>query len=314
MDILEKKKRNSGTSKEEFVEDIEVLFAELKNSYGGYDYFGETVFETAKQHILENIQGNYEFESMILFIVEEFRRFIYDGHFHVDGKTMVIPKAKDIKRYDYAVKCYEVEGITVIDIKKCWPDNEEERKQLETFAKSGERYRNEPYLIIDLRGNVGGSDRYIYEFLTGLNGEEPDPPIDLRQVNSNTFMRWLEREYPELDMKPGIVEYKTEGKLIEKEQKIYVLIDRYVASSGESAVSALKTMSGTVLLGENTWGCCFCGNCIDIYLPNSGICVHYGTGRVLYAGGVNIDENGGFAPDISGEFEVSDIIKMIKNI
>ena len=39
-DILKKKERKC-VSKEEFCYDMEVLFDELKNSYGAYDYFGE---------------------------------------------------------------------------------------------------------------------------------------------------------------------------------------------------------------------------------------------------------------------------------
>ena len=67
------------------------------------------------------------------------------------------------------------------------------------------------------------------------------------------------------------------------------------------------------MLGENSGGRYFSGNCIDIYLPNTGLSLYYGTGRVLYNGTQNIDELGGFAPDIYGEFEVTDVVAMIKN-
>ena len=36
-EILRKKNRNSNIDKAEFVSDIEILFDELKNSYGAYD-------------------------------------------------------------------------------------------------------------------------------------------------------------------------------------------------------------------------------------------------------------------------------------
>jgi len=93
-----------------------------------------------------------------------------------------------------------------------------------------------------------------------------------------------------------------------------VLIDRYVSSSGESAIANLKAIEGTVVLGENSGGRYFSGNCMDIYLPNTGLCVYYGTGRILYNGTQNIDELGGFAPDIYGEFEVADVVDMIKDV
>ena len=42
--------------------------------------------------------------------------------------------------------------------------------------------------------------------------------------------------------------------------------------------------------------------------------MYYGTGRILYNGTQNIEELGGFAPDIFGEFEVSDVVAMIKDV
>ena len=115
-----------------------------------------------------------------------------------------------------------------------------------------------------------------------------------------------------MEIERGTETYESEGKKIFCGQKLYVLIDRYVSSSGESAIANLKAVEGTVVLGENSGGCYFSGNCIDIFLPNTGLCVYSGTGRVLYNGTQNIDELGGFAPDIYGEFEVTDVVAMIK--
>lgn len=313
--ILQKRERNINVSKEEFCSDIELLFDELKNSYGGYDYFGEKAFVHAKQEILEKANTGYDFEALESFMIEEFSKFIKDGHFSISGKNVFVPQRKKIyedenKNYDYAVKTYVVEGIPVFDIKKFWYDNDEEQAQLDTFAKSGENYKDAPCLIFDLRQNRGGSDTYLWDFMVGLNGEAPDYPMDFRQVYSDTFIEWLANECDMHGFEEGIEEEKVEGKIIETTQKIYVLVDRRVASSGESAVANLKTMSSTVVLGENTNGCFFCGNCIHIYLPNSGICVYYGTGRLLYNKTQNIDELGGFAPDVYGAFEVEDVVRM----
>lgn len=315
--ILQKRERNTSVSKEEFCSDIKVLFDELKNSYGGYDYFGEDAFLNAKHAILEKANTEYDFEILESFMIEEFSKFIKDGHFSINDKCVFFPQRTKIyenesKNYDYAVKTYEVDGIPVFDIKKFYYDNDEERAQLDAFATSGETYKDAPCLIFDLRQNRGGSDTYLCDFLEGLNGEEPDFPMDFRQIYSDTFIEWLANECDMHGFEQGIDEEKSDGKILEKTQKIYILVDRRVASSGESAVANLKTMSGTVVLGENTRGCFFCGNCIHIYLPNSGICVYYGTGRLLYNGTQNIDELGGFAPDIYGAFEVEDVVRMYR--
>lgn len=315
MKEILKKKEKRCVSKDEFCSDIEVLFDELKNSYGAYDDFGEEAFLNAKHAILKKANEEYDFEKLESYMIEEFSKFIKDGHFSISGKNVFVSPRKimyedENKNYDYAVKVYEVDGIPVFDIKKFWYDNDEEQLQLDTFAKSGESYKTAPCLIFDLRQNRGGSDTYLYDFLTGLNGEEPDFPEDFRQIYSDTFVEWLANECDMHGFEQGIEEEKSDGKILDKDQKIYVLMDRRVASSGESAVANLKTMSGTILLGENTNGCFFCGNCIHIYLPNSGICVYYGTGRLLYNKTQNIDEMGGFVPDIYGAFEVEDVVRM----
>ena len=170
--ILKKRERNVNASKEEFCSDIEVLFEELKNSYGGYDYFGEEAFLNAKHAILKKANEAYDFEKLESFMMEEFSKFVKDGHFSINGKNVFISERKKIytdenKSYDYAVKTYEVEGIPVFDIKKFWYDNEEEQAQLDAFAKSGANYKDVPCLIFDLRQNRGGSDTYLWDFMVG---------------------------------------------------------------------------------------------------------------------------------------------------
>lgn len=63
----------------------EILFDELKNSYGGYEHFGEKRFLLAKENVLKQIENGYSFENAVSVLREEFTSFIYDGHFKVDG-------------------------------------------------------------------------------------------------------------------------------------------------------------------------------------------------------------------------------------
>lgn len=311
-ELIIKKEKNITATKEEFIADLDILFDELKNSYGGYEYFGEERFLLAKENVRKQMENGYSFEHAISVLREELTAFIYDGHFTVDDVPLHHRDRKRPQTFDYAVKVQEIEGIPVFDIKKFYYDTEEEKLQLENFAKSGTSYKNCPYLIFDLRMNGGGSDTYLWEFLEGLTGEQTEAPIDFLQKNSDTFVEYVKEQYG-MEIEPGIETYQSEGKMISCGQKIYVLIDRYVSSSGESAIANLKAIEGTVVLGENSGGCYFSGNCIDIYLPNTGLSLYYGTGRVLYNGTQNIDELGGFAPDIYGEFEVTDVVAMIKN-
>ena len=310
-ELITKKDKNIMATKSEFIADLDILFDELKNSYGGYEYFGEERFLLAKENVLKQIENEYSFENAVSALREEFTAFIYDGHFTVDEVPLHHRDRIRPKVYDYAVKVQETEGIPVFDIKRFYYDTEEEKLQLENFAKSGADYKSCPYLIFDLRMNGGGSDTYLWEFLEGLTGEQPEAPIDFLQKNSDTFVEYVKEQY-DMEIEPGMETYQSEGKMISCGQKIYVLIDRYVSSSGESAIANLKAIEGTVVLGENSGGRYFSGNCIDIFLPNTGLSLYYGTGRVLYNGTQNIDELGGFAPDIYGEFEEADVVAMIK--
>jgi hypothetical protein len=186
---------------------------------------GEAAFLNAKHAILEKANRGYNFEELESFMIEEFSKFIKDGHFSINDKCVFLPLRKKIyqnenKEYDYAVRTYEVEGIPVFDIKKFYYDNDEEQAQLDAFAKSGERYKNAPCLIFDLRQNRGGSDTYLYDFLVGMNGEAPDFPIDFRQMYSDTFIEWLANECDMHGFEQGIDEEKSDGKILETAQKI----------------------------------------------------------------------------------------------
>lgn len=158
-ELIIKKEKNTVATKEEFIADLDILFDELKNSYGGYEYFGEERFLLAKANIRKQIENGYSFENAVSVLREEFTSFIYDGHFRVDGVLLHHRDRICPKTLDYAVKVQETEGIPVFDIKKFYYDTEEEKLQLEKFAKSGADYKNCPYLIFDLRMNNGGTGR-----------------------------------------------------------------------------------------------------------------------------------------------------------
>ena len=144
-ELIIKKEKNTASTKEEFIADLDILFDEMKNSYGGYEYFGEERFLLAKENVLKQIEKEFSFENAISVLREEFTSFIYDGHFTVDGIPLHHRDRKCPKMFDYAVKVQEADGIPVFDIKKFYYDTEEEKRQLENFAKSGAEYKNYPH-------------------------------------------------------------------------------------------------------------------------------------------------------------------------
>ena len=106
-ELITKKEKNIMATKEEFIEDVNILFDELKNSYGGYEYFGEERFLLAKENVLKQIENGYSFERAVSALREEFTAFIYDGHFRVDEVPLHHRDRIRPKVYDYAVKVQE---------------------------------------------------------------------------------------------------------------------------------------------------------------------------------------------------------------
>ena len=220
-------------------------------------------------------------------------KFIKDGHFFI-GEHKVISS-----KYDYAIRYSYYKGIPLIDCKKFYSDNEIEKEQLKEFANKGIAYRNNEPLILDFRGNVGGSTTYIYDFLWSLlNVDELGYTYKYIQ---RSFIDWLHKEGIDWDLKEEDYIIDESIALISNSQKIYVLIDEYTASAAEEALAFLKNIENVIIVGNHTAGCYSCGNCFEFYLPNSHLKVYFGTGMLLYNGTINIDAEGGFKADISFE-------------
>lgn len=295
-------------SKVQFVEDVECLFRVLKEAYGLYEYYGDAPFLQAKENVLALLHDEvFDFNRALKLLREQLNAFIRDGHFSIgsDEPTESVPD------YGYAVKYSKLHDIDVIDCKKFWYDTDEEHEQLEVFAASGAKYKNNEPLVIDLRDCTGGSEIYIWDFIKGLFEVEPGFSCKFRQKYSQIFRENLSMVSPEFQWEydGDIEEYEQDIPITETSKKIYVLINENTCSAGEGAIAYLKSFSGTVLVGAHSGGCHVSGNCIQIYLPHSHIPVYFGTGMCLYEKTRNIDAEGGFKGDISYEEFIAEISK-----
>lgn len=295
--LLTKQSLNKNISKEEFIEDIICLFQNMKEVYGMYDYFGADKFKTAYKNIIVylNNESQFDFEKTLQTLKNELN-FIKDGHLFIGERE------KNFAKFDYAIRYSHYKGIPLIDCKKFYYDNETEKQQLEDFSKKGSEYKNDEPLILDFRGNEGGSTNYIYYFLLGLLGvDDVGYSCRYEQRCSELFLEWLKRENCEwnpLDEASVSEEYIP---TLPNTKKIYVLMDELTASAAEEGIAFLKNIENVTIVGEHSAGCGSCGNCMDFYLPNSHLKVYFGTGLVLYEGTINIDAEGGFKGDISYE-------------
>lgn len=292
--LLVKRETDLNISTQELLVDVDCLFNVLRWCYGLYEYYGEERFSKARAGIRRAITANgFAMDRAAEVLEAGFTPFIRDGHFRIGAGVETAGNP------EYAVRHTQLYGIPMIVCRKFWYDNEEERQQLQRFAESGSDYRAAQRLIIDVRGNSGGSDGYIWNFIKGLYGVEPDYPCRFVQRNSPLF-----REYAaawDLTGRPDVEVEESDGVWIPSQRQIYVLIDGATASSAESTVAYLKTIEKTVVVGDHTAGCFTCGNCMTVYLPHSHIPVYFGTGMVLYGKTRHMDAEGGFRGDISYE-------------
>lgn len=156
---------------------------------------------------------------------------------------------------------------------------------LQEYYKDGCSCSESDAVILNLTGNGGGSSDYPDRFYEGLNGCNEDgllgaylpSPTELPDEVKSYRMR-----YPNTDISPtysGI---------------LYVVMNKATASSAEMGVSPSYYVNNAVRVGSGTFGCTTFGNCFFYQLPNSKICLFYGSRLFYYE---NFEEGKGFLPD-----------------
>ena len=165
---------------------------------------------------------------------------------------------------------------------------------LARFSSCGGEYAESPLLIFDLRGNSGGRDVYIMEWFQGWAGAEAQP----RRAFSHRYSQIAcsQLGYPVQHM-GTFSQYSSPGARVERSGPVFVLQDKAVASSGETAVQFFRTAEDTLTVGGPTTGCSLTPNNLALYLPRSSLGCYFGTGLSLCETGENID-GAGFLPDL----------------
>lgn len=167
-------------------------------------------------------------------------------------------------------------------------------------------------LVIDIRGNGGGSDRnwnpyrkllYDHEALNPT-AEYRISPVNLAYIKKIGWpdaprIKKLSLQNPDSVFVGGgynLVRYRKVDKSV---KKAAIIIDNKVASSGESMVQAIKTCSDrvTVYGRDNTLGCLDYANVAVLPLKHSDICFQMPMSRTFNIAEYGIDATG-IAPDV----------------
>ena len=180
------------------------------------------------------------------------------------------------------------------------------RKKYDEIKSAVLNASDKDFVILDLRGNTGGSGGYVEDFLNCLYfGNEPKliGPFtnNLKKANQRTITLSsseiaysgnrtyiLSQSYNskyDKDLYPPEYKGYDEKKLKqfpayegEKKFKGKVIIISNILSASASeqciAIASLIDKNNLILVGENTHGCISYGGVCGYYLPNSGIAVY----------------------------------------
>jgi len=200
------------------------------------------------------------------------------------------------------------------------------------FLSIAEELRDEPVIIVDIRSNGGGNGILHRQWLHILTGEiVPGNYFGMRVNNYDTFREtvinspydsWffnpidlLDTYYPRIPFGDyHILSHTLPNRIIENDQLIILLTDRFVASAGDAFADAMLNMENTLIIGQNTGGVLHTDLTYSpLFLPNSGL--RFGLGRTIHLHPEgHLQEGIGVAPDIwfTGNFIITAILNMLE--
>lgn len=192
----------------------------------------------------------------------------------------------------------EWEGVPVLTSRSMSDrgENADANKQaLQRLGDCGGEYADSPLLIFDLRGNGGGNDKYINNWFRDWSGVTG-------QSRSLWILRYSQLSCPlfshySADRMGTYRVFSSPSTWVERSGPAFVLQDKGVASSGESAVENFRAAADVLFVGGPTSGMALVPNNATFYLPYSGLPCYFGTGLAF----CETDENRdgiGFLPDL----------------
>lgn len=335
-------------SKQEVQLDTAIVAYALKNGYGGRKYVPQDIFQKAVSEI-EAIGSKELNADELCSQIGEKLFLIPDMHLsarrnnrncstsarnrHAVGKVGPnhLRDEKKVWAIDYIkVKNKMVPLLSITSLPAyedaAWDGFEKEIGKIKASASA---------VIIDMRGNGGGSDSRVHQLASYLFGQDcptsaaaivkSQTPATFALASNNPKSRMLRLEsksesipeYLVKDYNDKIQKYQKaknrelpeeisvapdEGKPFDQSKAfknpILLLVDRECASSCESAVETLKLHPHVVTMGENTGGYIHFGNLGTLVLPNSGIVIQIATDFWKYKDGRYL-EGIGYEPKIA---------------
>ena len=197
-----------------------------------------------------------------------------------------IPNASRLSTQPYAIT--KRDGITILS-------NRRLNQSMQSFVETGAKLRENPVLIIDLRGHRGGFRNYARLWIQQYTGQNIGSSVfagnRLESAASNVFAhRVREGNLQWFSILPR-------RQVIQNENLVIVLTDNAVASAGDSFVGMLRQLENVLFVGANTRGVLVTGGRFEVPLPYSRANIHFGR-RLNLLPDLSPFEGVGFSPDL----------------
>lgn len=182
------------------------------------------------------------------------------------------------------------------------------------FVDLAENALNYPYMIIDLRGNMGGNDRVFVDFLQPLLRDDEyyffDRPFyQVAPITPTEYENSIRDGFQDELIGDNLSFLPPEPRVLTSPHKLIVmLMDNKTASAGEYAIGSLRTSQNVLVIGSNTPGLATSSVGELFILPHSQIPLRIPMLlNFWHPDYYSINE--GFRPDIwSYDFEVSRLV------
>ncbi|MDP4272270.1 MAG: S41 family peptidase [Bacteroidota bacterium] len=253
----------------------------LINSNKKYWKKGEVMFE-----LKQNKKKQYDYFFYDKLHSLESRRDIRVSHLNIDNWVRISHETNNPRKFENLISHDQRDCDSTLYLALPTFTSSYKSTITDFLHMNKQRLQNTPNLILDLRGNVGGSDDTFAELIPYLYTN----PIVRKGVkvycSQNTIEKYqeqlIEGDNPFLKnltkrMKANVgrfIPLHETSKLSIKldtvflyPKHIYIIVDRYCASSAEEFILIAKQSAKAKILGENTAGCLDFSNVMS-YIPS----------------------------------------------
>jgi len=213
-------------------------------------------------------------------------------------------------------------GIPVVRIRSF---SDHHAEYIDQFISAARKYKGEPCLIVDIRGNGGGNEEWPKKWVTRFTGEKPSNNRYFTEFISKTTMMGRANYFEYLlDIYPDTTFYQVEMdkfraqadffekysmdphwsgpysedvEVIPNDTTLIVVTNGNVASAAEGFLIYLQQVENVVLVGENSWGALVFGQMTLHQLPHSALSVNLPISLNIPLD-LELREERGFFPDL----------------